>query len=190
MSEVRKIDWSVIKPVAIGVGSSALALSIALMVHMTLQNSELRRDLSELRVRFDQSQQNLALLQRLPASAPVAVQPVAAPAPQPQPVAEPVEKAPTESAPARGLASSLVFNMLMPGEDARPPLPVKPPITDVPKSAKRDQPVQRQEEPRGNGPANAQQGETSGEKPRSGFVLLDKSAVEQPRQSNFKLIGQ
>ena len=192
MSEVRKIDWPALKPVVIGVGSFALAMSIALMVDMTRQNSDLRRDLSELRIRFDQSQQNLALLQRLPASAPVAVQPAAAPAPQSQAPAAPVKKEPVEAEPARASATSLTFNMLMPGDEARPPLPVKAPIDDVPKSAKRDQPVQKQGEPRGNGngPAAAQQGETSGERPRSRFVLLDKSAVEQPRQSNFKLIGQ
>lgn len=184
MSEGRKIDWSVVKPAVIGLGTFGLALSIAVMVDMSRQNTDLRRDLSELRSRFDQSQQNLALLQRLP-STQLSPAPPQAPAVQPQPVAPPAE-----AAPVHATGTSLTFEMLVPGEAARPPIPLKAPLDGVPKSVKREQSPPKREERRDAPPEGAVLAQADGEKPHSKFNLLDKTAAEQPRTHNFKLLGQ
>lgn len=139
------------KSVAVGLVSAALVVSGYGLLEMNRQNNDLRKQISALNTRLDTYQQNYALIQNPPKTpsvevkaepaAPAPAQPVAVAA---QPVAaKPVTPEPANAQPA-ATAGRITFDMLAPGLEARPPLPLEAPVGGIPKTPK----VARAEAPR------------------------------------------
>ena len=182
MSETVKIDKSMFKSVAVGIVSAALVVSCYGLFDANRQKAELRKEITDLKTRLDTYQRSFAMIQTPPISQSAEVKPApAAPAPtQPAPqaaqpehakpgVIEPVAAQPTVT------AGRITFDMLAPGLEARPPLPMEAPVGGITKTPKIAKVESRREVARSNAPAitDKQDKDTTWD---NQFVLRNKEA--------------
>jgi hypothetical protein len=179
MGETIKIDASVVKSTLIGLISAGLVVSGYAMFELNRQNNDLRRDISDLRTRFDTYQQNHVLVQNLQKNAaPVEVKAEPAPTPAAAPQPAPAQPAAT--------GTTLTFEMLQPGALARPPLPLSAPAGGAPKTAKNLPADSQRRVAKSNDSAIPEKTEKSDDQ----FVLLDKAAARDAAPSQFTLLRQ
>lgn len=168
--------------VAVGIVSAAMVVSCYGLLDANRQKTELRKEITDLKTRLDTYQRSFAMIQTPSSSQPAEVKTApTAPAPaQPAPQAaqpdqaKPVAAEPVAAQPAV-TAGRITFDMLAPGLEARPPLPMEAPmggITKAPKIAKMEA---RREVARANAPAitDKQDKDTTWD---NQFVLRNKEA--------------
>ena len=182
MSETVKSDKSMLKSVAVGIVSAALVVSCYGLFDANRQNTELRQEISDLKTRLDNYQRSFAMIQTPPVSQPVEIKPApVAPAPaQSAPEAsqpaqtKPVTAEPVAAEPAV-TAGRITFDMLAPGLEARPPLPMEAPVGGITKTPKVAKAEARREVARSNAPAitDKQDKDTTWD---NQFVLRNKEA--------------